>query len=112
MLRDTGTALHMADAYIKNVTGNRIIGNGIGYVDTGNVGIVHIVGNEFRRNGDGLLTIVQGAEIGDNTAVGNSRWGIHATGEDTADLGGNRAWGNGNEPQCVGVVCAGPGPVS
>lgn len=39
-------------------------------------------------------------------AVRNSGYGIwapHAT-----DLGGNVAWGNGIEPQCTGVVCAGP----
>lgn len=31
-------------------------------------------------------------------------WGIHVPG--AVDLGGNRASGNGNQPQCVGVVCA------
>ncbi|MFC8191959.1 hypothetical protein ACFUMH_09900 [Cellulomonas sp. NPDC057328] len=67
---------------------------------------VTVVGNRFRDGGDGVLVPEGAVELGDNEAVGNSRWGIHAP--DAVDLGGNTARRNGNEPQCVGVVCGGP----
>ena len=41
--------------------------------------------------------------IGGNSARNNTGWGINAPG--ATDLGGNTARHNGNEPQCVGVVC-------
>ncbi|WP_166435968.1 hypothetical protein [Cellulomonas shaoxiangyii] len=44
--------------------------------------------------------------LGGNEARGNSGWGIHAPG--VTDAGGNTARGNGNQPQCVGVVCTLP----
>ncbi|GAA4626489.1 hypothetical protein [Cellulomonas oligotrophica] len=70
--------------------------------------VTSIVGNTFVDGGDGLLSQWEGAQIGDNSATGNDRWGIHAPGAD--DLGLNSASGNGNEPQCVGVVCAPTAP--
>ncbi|GAB2688426.1 right-handed parallel beta-helix repeat-containing protein [Thalassiella azotivora] len=59
--------------------------------------------SRFHDNGDGVLVEDPGAELGGNTAVRNSGWGLYAPG--AVDLGGNRAWGNGRTPQCVGVVC-------
>ena len=41
--------------------------------------------------------------IGGNDARNNTGWGIYAPG--ATDLGGNTAAHNGNQPQCVGVVC-------
>jgi len=62
--------------------------------------------NTLRRNGDGinLLDVFGTALLGGNRAVNNTGWGINAP--QATDLGGNTASGNGNEPQCVGVVCA------
>ena len=66
--------------------------------------VVRVTANEFRRNGDAV--VVTGlSELGSNTAVRNTGVGISAPG--ATDLGGNVAYGNGVEPQCVGVVCAG-----
>ncbi len=44
-----------------------------------------------------------GVELKGNRAFQNTGWGIYAPG--AVDLGGNVARGNGNQPQCVGVVC-------
>ncbi|MCC2335331.1 NosD domain-containing protein [Cellulomonas wangsupingiae] len=66
--------------------------------------VVRVTANDFRRNGDAV--VIDGlSELGSNTAVRNTGVGISAPG--ATDLGGNVAWGNGVEPQCVGVVCAG-----
>ncbi|WP_028046927.1 right-handed parallel beta-helix repeat-containing protein [Cellulomonas sp. URHE0023] len=62
--------------------------------------------NTFRLNGDGLvLAVTSGSvvSVGGNDARRNTGWGINVSG--VSDLGGNTARGNGNEPQCVGVVC-------
>ena len=62
--------------------------------------------NTFRLNGDGLLLdpAYPLVSIGGNNARNNTGWGINAPG--ATDLGGNTAKHNGNEPQCVGVVCS------
>jgi hypothetical protein len=61
--------------------------------------------NTFNRNGDGinLAPLFGQAKLIGNRAVKNTGWGIYAP--NAIDLGGNTASGNGNEPQCVGVVC-------
>ena len=62
--------------------------------------------NRFRLNGDGLVLDVTSdsvVRVGGNDARRNTGWGIHVSG--VTDLGGNTARRNGNEPQCVGVVC-------
>ena len=110
--RDNGTAIRLLDS-VGYVSGNTFVRNGVGFQaanDDWPELTVTLVGNEFRRNGDGILSVTEGSEVGDNTAVRNERWGIHAPG--AVDLGGNTARGNGNEPQCVGVVCAASGPTS
>ena len=68
------------------------------------VAVIEVTGNDVRRNGDGVV-ITGLSQIGSNTVVRNTGVGISAPG--ATDLGGNVAWGNGVEPQCVGVVCAG-----
>jgi len=71
--------------------------------DLGNPTVVQ--GNTFRLNGDGLRleNANESVSIGGNDARQNSGWGIYAPG--ATDLGGNTAAHNGNQPQCVGVVC-------
>ena len=62
--------------------------------------------NTFKLNGDGLafdVTSDSTVSVGGNDARQNTGWGIHVSG--VTDLGGNTARHNGNEPQCVGVVC-------
>ncbi|MGW6131013.1 hypothetical protein ACWFNE_13385 [Cellulomonas sp. NPDC055163] len=60
-------------------------------------------GDTFRRNGDAIYATGP-SRIANVTAVRSSGWGIYAP--NGVDGGGNVARGNGNEPQCVGVVCA------
>lgn len=62
-----------------------------------------VTGNTFRHNVDAIITQGPRIELGSNTVHQNSGRGIYAPG--ATDLGGNRAWGNGVSPQCVGVVC-------
>lgn len=90
------------------LTGSTFTGNGTGY--TGEVGTPGtapdtLTDNRFVRNGDGIVSDDTDLALGDNTATRNTGWGIHAP--NATDLGGNRASGNGNDPQCVGVDCAG-----
>ncbi|MFS0704932.1 right-handed parallel beta-helix repeat-containing protein [Cellulomonas sp. 179-A 9B4 NHS] len=60
--------------------------------------------NTFDRNGD-AVDVDTRIRMQDNVATRNTGWGIHTPAAE--DLGGNVAWGNGREPQCTGVVCAG-----
>jgi hypothetical protein len=62
--------------------------------------------NTFRRNTDGLYVVAgdPSIQIGGNDARHNTGWGMHVPG--STDLGGNTARNNGNDPQCVGIVCA------
>ncbi|WP_156043680.1 right-handed parallel beta-helix repeat-containing protein [Cellulomonas sp. URHE0023] len=67
---------------------------------------VAVQDNTFRLNGDGLHLETAGAllSVGGNNARNNTGWGINVPG--ATDLGGNTAKHNGNQPQCVGVVCS------
>ena len=112
VLQDNGTAVMLVKAR-ANVADNTFVGNDVAlesrpWSDDYFAGSV--TGNELRGNGDGILSVLPGTGVERNTAVDNARWGIHAPG--AVDLGGNRAWGNGNEPQCVGVVCTTSGSAS
>ena len=109
VLRDNGRAVQLGDAS-GSVVDNRFVRNDVAFAGTGTWATTTIEGNEFRRNGDAILSVGAGSTLERNTAIRNERWGIHAPG--AVDLGGNRAWGNGNEPQCVGVVWEGSGPGS
>jgi hypothetical protein len=82
--------------------------NGVGFQDAGEWAdsfVVLLERNTLTRNGDGinLRPMFRTVRLSGNRAVKNTGWGIHAP--DAVDLGGNSASGNGNEPQCVGVVC-------
>ncbi|GIG41122.1 right-handed parallel beta-helix repeat-containing protein [Cellulomonas phragmiteti] len=90
------------------LTRSTFTGNGTGYAgEAGTPGspLDTLTGNRFLRNGDGIVSQDPDLELGDNTATRNTGWGLHAP--NATDLGGNRAQGNGNAPQCVGVVCGG-----
>ncbi len=65
-----------------------------------------VQGNTFRHNTDGLRLegVGPSVSVGGNVARYNTGWGIYAPG--ATDLGGDTASHNGNEPQCVGVVCS------
>ncbi|MFS0701626.1 NosD domain-containing protein [Cellulomonas sp. 179-A 4D5 NHS] len=85
---------------------NDFVGNGtaVRAVDPNEVGaIADLDGDTFRRNGDAIYATAF-SRIANVTAVRNTGWGIYAPA--AADGGGNVARGNGNEPQCVGVVCS------
>lgn len=81
--------------------------NGIGFLVADEEGTPEprttVTGNRFSHNGDGILAEMPRARFGNNVAMNNTGWGIYAPGAE--DLGGNVARNNGNEPQCVGVVC-------
>ena len=52
---------------------------------------------------EGLVVRTPGTTVARNTANHNSSWGINAPG--AIDGGGNRAMGNGEPAQCLGVRC-------
>ena len=54
---------------------------------------------------DGIRVTIPGNRLGDNVATDNALLGINAV-FGTIDLGGNRASGNGDPRQCVGVTCS------
>jgi hypothetical protein len=54
---------------------------------------------------DGVHIRTAGNTVAATTALDNLRRGIEAV-DGTIDGGGNRASGNGLEPQCTGVACA------
>lgn len=88
------------------LTWNAFSGNDVGFTSSGDeepdfsATLDH---NIFVRNGDGIHVEDGGNSLKANTAGRNTGWGIYAPG--STDLGGNRAFGNGNSPQCVGVTC-------
>lgn len=64
-----------------------------------------VQGNKLRANGQGIVLVVAPGtvSVGGNEVRNSTGWGIHVPG--AIDLGGNKAYGNGSSPQCVGVVC-------
>lgn len=62
-----------------------------------------IESSTFTRNVD-AVQIEAVASLQDVRATSNSGWGIYAP--NAVDLGGNVAYGNGKDPQCVGVTCS------
>jgi hypothetical protein len=106
-LRDNHIAISSGSHNHSTVRDNRFVGNATAITnqvdDPDAAGSPIFERNTLLRNGDAIRLRVTGARLGDNLAVGNTGWGIFA--EDAIDLGGNRAWRNGTDPQCVGVVC-------
>ena len=67
-----------------------------------------IIRNVARRSEeDGIEVDIADAAIGRNLVVNNADWGIEAE-PGVTDLGGNRAAGNGEGPQCLNVACGPP----
>ena len=106
------------NAFVRNKTGldleegfgtiyrNSFTANGVGLASTNHsdpFAIATIEQNVAFFNGDGFSVTGVGDQLKANTAIRNHRWGINAP--NAVDLGGNRASGNGNTPQCVGVAC-------
>ncbi|WP_196250779.1 right-handed parallel beta-helix repeat-containing protein [Cellulomonas sp. JZ18] len=88
---------------------NRFTRNGVGVraLTAGTlqeIGLIAMERNVLDRNGDAVVVDTK-VRMRDNVATRSTGWGIHAP--RAVDLGGNVAWGNGREPQCTGVVCAG-----
>jgi hypothetical protein len=54
----------------------------------------------------GPSTGQQTSLLAGNVAASNGGYGIEAL-RGAHDSGGNRAFGNGNQPQCLNIVCAG-----
>jgi len=99
-----GTAVTLS-ASNATLTDNVFRGNALGFTSDGGLPDVAatLVGNRFVRNVDAIVVEEPGTSLGDNVANDNEGWGVYAP--HATDLGGNQARGNGNEPQCVGVVC-------
>ena len=111
-VRDNGTGVRTYNCS-GSVVGSTFLRNDVGLRGDHDAEWIEgpaLQGNTFRRNGDGVLLRSELSTLEGNTAIRNERWGIYAP--LSIDLGGNTARGNGNEPQCVGVVCADAGPVS
>jgi large repetitive protein len=65
-----------------------------------------LIGNQVSGSqADGIEVTGRRNRLGDNVAVDNALLGINAL-FGTIDLGGNRASGNGDPRQCVGVACS------
>ena len=86
--RSSGDGIKIPDAAAVLVDGNTVTNNGGDGIDSGN--------NIPGAFGAGTFT--------DNVADSNTALGINAD-EGTDDGGGNRAQGNGDSRQCVGVGC-------
>lgn len=99
-------AVELGEAAIT-VTGNVLRDNDEAITGSWSYGWgVTIQDNVLRGNGEGIVLNGDDSPIGlgGNDVRNSVGWGIHVPG--AIDLGGNTARGNGNEPQCVGVVCA------
>ena len=82
-----------------------IVGGSDGNVLTGNVSnLNHGTGANGDPSGGILIDGATGNRLDGNVANDNVRRGIEAA-EGNVDGGGNKASGNGLEPQCVGVAC-------
>ncbi|QHT55070.1 hypothetical protein GXP71_02510 [Cellulomonas sp. H30R-01] len=114
---DNGTAIDLRSSSGR-ILDNVFRGNGLGFTTDGSdptwFAETLVRGNLFERNDDAIFfDEIEGGpntRLEKNTANYNRGWGIHAPG--VVDGGGNKAKRNGNEPQCVGVVCPGSKPRS
>ena len=104
-----GDGKHDAGVTVFGSRGVRVSGNSISESLEGK-GIwvrfsegVDVTGNQVFRNGDGIAVDGSSVRISSNVAFQNLDLGIEASG--ASDGGGNRAFGNGNPLQCVGVAC-------
>jgi hypothetical protein len=116
---NAGAGLFSLDSYNLHIERNRVVGNGgIGLGLGGEVFRSVVEGNVASGNGGDGIEVADGPLIGDtpelanevtrNTANFNADLGIEAPVATIAlviDGGGNRASGNGNPLQCVGITC-------
>ena len=64
-----------------------------------------LVSNKFYKNkGDGLDIMMPGSSLKSNQAIDNTGHGMVVV-AGTKNLGGNIAYGNTKNPQCIGLVC-------
>lgn len=98
----TGVSFYAAGGTVAR---NSFTGNEVGFTSSsaGDPFTAELDRNVFTGNGDGIYITDQGISLKRNIAAHNSRWGIYAP--QSTDLGGNKAFGNGHTPQCVGVIC-------
>jgi hypothetical protein len=90
------------------VVGNRVDANGQDGIDIDGTGTL-IQGNTGTRNGDdGIGVGLHGSQVSitGNSANVNRDLGIQPKAGSFRDGGGNRAAGNGDSRQCVGVKCS------
>ena len=87
----------MVTGSAHRVFSNRVTGNG-----TSAAGLVDST-NARLDDGIHIVSPAVGVELKDNRANRNHDYGIEA--RDATDLSGNRARGNGNSAQCLGVSC-------
>ena len=86
------------------IQGNALSGNGIA-IHPGPQR-TRVLGNTITGvAADGIISFEPSTQLGGNSAVNNLLRGINAP-NGALDAGGNTAQGNGQNPQCVGVVCS------
>lgn len=103
---DTTTAIDLESGWGNVLRENQgIRGNADGYVigvDAVGTALIHNWAYGF--DGDGFDVAGRSTRIGDNAATNNDELGIRAV-PGVTDLGGNRAFQNGNVFQCLNLVC-------
>lgn len=109
--RNVGSGLEFASSTDLTVTSSTFTHNGAtGLFDIDISGVGTLSDNVFSDNAqDGAVVGVGGQAhfLKDNVADRNGQHGLFVSDEalGVVDLGGNRASGNGESPQCVGVTC-------
>jgi hypothetical protein len=104
--QDTTTAIHVVSGWANELRRNLgLLGNGDGFlVDADAVATTLLRNWGHGFAGDGFDIRAPSSRLGSNTATYNTDLGIRAVAGVT-DLGGNKAFGNGNAFQCLNVVC-------
>lgn len=108
VFRDNTVGVEAGFVDRTTIRGNTFRGNETGFLtrtagDQPNEASTLVEGNTFSRNTDGIHSVAIGVQFARNVATHNTGWGIYTEG--AVDLGGNKARHNGNQPQCVGIVC-------
>jgi hypothetical protein len=103
----TTTAIDVESGWANVLRDNQgVRGSADGFViGAAAVGTALVHNGAYGFRGDGFDVSSPSTRIGDNAATYNAELGIRAVGGVT-DLGGNRAYSNGNAFQCLNVICA------
>ena len=110
--QDPGHSPASDNVVVRNLVRDAGVGIAIGPEAGGVVLRTEILRNDVRGSrGDGIdltgpSTGQETSLLAGNVAASNGGYGIEAV-PGTHDSGGNRAFGNGNQPQCLNIVCAG-----